>query len=228
MSDQTPQESGQAESEELPTPSFSQPDASQTNSDADAIVSKLTPILEQLVDRKVQSVKDKRFSEIEKVLGGRSKLLAELEASGVEISKDVRSELRMRDLEEQLSQQPARPTQVSDAGPSQQRQAVTEAVAELTRYGLSSNDPQFIELLRGQYSNPDAFKAKVTGYVLGKVAPQPPPSPAGLVQSPAASTSKGNDVGPLIAELSVWQKEPTKYKAQIAQRVKDLNERGWN
>lgn len=86
------QESDQTGNQELPTPEFSdQPGASSTSADADAIVSKLLPQLEQLVERKVQSTKDKRIADIEKVLGGRAKILADLEASGVTIPENVRT-----------------------------------------------------------------------------------------------------------------------------------------
>jgi len=187
MSDETQLESSQSGEQELPTPSFSDSGASSTSSGADEIVSKLLPQLEQIIERKVQSTKDKRISEIEKVLGGRDKILAELEASGVEIPKDVRSELRMRDLEERLTQQTQQPASKRDDGSSTQKVAVTEAIAELNKYGLDSNDAGFIGLLRGKYANRAEFDLAVTKHVVSKLAPQQPPSPAGMVQSPAAT-----------------------------------------
>jgi len=203
MSDETQLESSQSGEQELPTPSFSDSGGSSTSSGADEIVSKLLPQLEQIIERKVQSTKDKRISEIEKVLGGRDKILAELEASGVEIPKDVRSELRMRDLEERLSQQAVQPAKVRDDGSSTQKAAVTDAIAELNKYGLDPNDAGFIGLLRGKYTNRAEFDLAVSKHVVNKLAPQPAPSPAGLTQAPAAarSTNSGNDI------IAAYEKE---------------------
>ncbi len=227
MSDETQLESSPSGEQELPTPSFSDQGVSSTSSGADEIVSKLLPQIEQIIERKVQSTKDKRISEIEKVLGGRDKILAELEASGVSIPKDVRSELRMRDLEERLSQQTPQPAPQRDDGSSTQKAAVTDAIAELNKYGLQSNDADFIGLLRGNYKTRAEFDLAVSRHVVNKLAPQSPPSPAGLTQPPATSTSRGNDVAAMIAELNAWQKQPSKYKEQIAKRSAELDQRGW-
>lgn len=199
MSDETQLESSQSGEQELPTPSFSDNGGSSTSSGADEIVSKLLPQLEQIIERKVQSTKDKRISEIEKVLGGRDKILAELEASGVEIPKDVRSELRMRDLEERLTQQTAQPASKRDDGSSTQRAAVTEAIAELNKYGLDSNDTDFIGLLRGNYKSRAEFDLAVSKHVVNKIAPPPPASPAGMTQ-PAATSSGRVDTGKQISD----------------------------
>jgi hypothetical protein len=188
-------ESDQSGEQELPTPSFSDQVTSSTSTGADEIVSKLLPQLEQIIERKVQSVKDKRISEIEKALGGRSKILAELEEAGVPITKEVRAEMRIRELEERLTQPPTQPAQAVDAGPSTQKAAVTDAIAELSKYGLSSNDPGFIELLRGKYQNRDAFDKAVLGHIVQKIAPPKPANPADVVQAPArgGATEKSAD-----------------------------------
>jgi hypothetical protein len=188
-------ESGQSGEQELPTPSFSDQATSSTSTGADEIVSKLLPQLEQMIERKVQSTKDKRISEIEKALGGRSKILAELEEAGVPITKEVRAEMRIRELEERLTQPPTQPAQAVDAGPSTQKAAVTDAIAELSKYGLSSNDPGFIELLRGKYQNRDAFDKAVLGHIVQKIAPPKPANPADVVQAPArgGATEKSAD-----------------------------------
>lgn len=95
MADETPLESGQTGEQDLPTPEFSETGGSSTSSGADEIVSKLITQLEPLIDRKVQSVKDKRLSKIEKALGGRLGLLAELEEHGVSIPQEVRTEMQI-------------------------------------------------------------------------------------------------------------------------------------
>jgi hypothetical protein len=188
-----PKVSGQSGESELPTPTFSDQAPSSPSSDVDAIVSKLTPILESLVEKKVQSTKDKRFSQIEKVLGGRLDLLAELEGRGVQIPAEVRTQMEIQDLRDQITQpKPDQPAPVRDDGSSQQRQAVTEAIAELTKYSLNSNDPAFIDVLRGQYRDRASFDLAVNKYILGRVAqPQTIASPATIVQPPVTSRAVG-------------------------------------
>jgi hypothetical protein len=187
MAENQLESSPSGEEAELPTPSFSDSGASSTSTGADDIVSKLLPKLEQMIERKVQSTKDKRISEIEKVLGGRSKILAELESDGVNIPQDVRTKMEIRELREQIAGQSPQPAQANVDGSTQQKAAVTEAIAKLSEFGLSSNDPAFIELLRGKYANRDAFDKAVLSHVVGKLAPQKPPNPADVVQSPARS-----------------------------------------
>jgi hypothetical protein len=227
MDAENPQVSDQSGEPELPIPTFSETGASSTSTDADAIVSKLTPILEQIVERKVQSVKDKRFSEIEKALGGRAKMLAELEEMGTEIPKDVRSELRIRDLEERLTQASPQPVQVGDNGLSQQKAAVTDAIAELNKYDLDSNNAGFIEILRGKYPNREAFDLNVQRYVVSKLAPQKPANPADVVQSPVTAGATGNNAADKIAQLQQLQKTPTRNRAQIEKLTKELDAINW-
>ena len=221
-------ESSQTGEQELPTPEFSETGDSSTSKGADEIVSKLLPQLEQIIERKVQSTKDKRISEIEKVLGGRSKILAELESEGVNIPKEVRTQMQIRELEERLAGQTTQPAPAVDNGLSTQKAAVTEAIAELNKYGLDQNDAGFLEILRGKYPNRAAFDLAVSKHVVNKLAPPKPASPADVVQSPAtAPASSGPDTAALIAELNEWQKTPSQYRAQIKQRVAELDKRGW-
>lgn len=194
------QESDPTGEPELPTPTFSdQPGASSTSADADAIVSKLLPQLESIIERKVQSTKDKRISQIEKALGGRLDLLAELESEGVTIPKEVRSELRIRELEERLTQAAQQPAPVRDAGPSQPKAAAADAITELQKYELDPNDAGFIEVLRGKYTNREAFDLAVTRYIVAKLRPTKPASPADVVQAPAKGGAT-NDVNGVIAD----------------------------
>jgi len=187
MDAENPKVSGTDESQELPTPQFSNDVTSSTSTDADAIVSKLTPILEQLVEKKVQSTKDKRISKIEKALGGRLDLLAELEGEGVEIPKDLRMQMQIRDLEERLTQPKEQPAQPRDVGTSSGQTAVADAIAALKENELDANDPAFIELLRGTYTSREAFDLKVQRFINGKLKPQKQANPADVVQSPARS-----------------------------------------
>jgi hypothetical protein len=225
------QESGQTGNQDLPTPEFSdQPGASSTSADADAIVSKLLPQLEQLIERKVQSTKDKRISQIEKALGGRLDLLAELEEQGVSIPKDVRTEMQIRELQERINQPASeQPAPARDTGLSHPKQAVTDAITELQKYELDTNDAAFIELLRGKYANREAFDLKVQQHIVSKLKPQKPASIADVVQAPAKGGAAGNkeETSVLVDKLAQYQKFPSKYKAEIEATKKELEARDW-
>ena len=203
-------ESSPPEGQELPTPEFSESGDSSTSTGAEDIVSKLLPQLEQIIERKVQSTKDKRISEIEKVLGGRSKILAELESDGVNIPQEVRTKMEIRELREQIAGQSTQPAPAVVDGSTTQKAAVTEAIAELRKYELSENDPAFIELLRGKYKSREEFDLKVKGHIIGKLAPSKPANPADVVQSPAAARPSTVNVDALAAEMQTLSREPSK------------------
>ena len=191
MNATTPQESSLPGDEgELPTPSFSGDGDSSTSSGADANVSKsrselleeLKPFIQETIERQVQSTKDIRIAKIE----GRLGLLTELEEQGATIPDNLKQEMRFRDLEERLTR-PVQSTTVRDDGSSQQKAAVTDAIAELNKYGLDPNDAGFIELLRGKYANRAEFDLKVQRHVVAKLAPTKPANPADVVQAPVRS-----------------------------------------
>jgi len=200
--DQTQESSQPGDAGELPTPSFSGSGDSST-SESDAIVSKLRsalldelkPVIQQTIEKQVQSTKDKRIAKIE----GRLGMLAELEEQGATIPDNLKQEMRFRDLEERLTR-PAQPAQSVDNGLSTQKQAVTDAIAELTKYGLDSNDAGFIELLRGKYANRAEFDLKVQRFVVGKLAPPKPANPADIVQSPVTAGATGKNPDALKSE----------------------------
>ena len=226
MADENPEVSGQTGEPELPTPSFSETGGSPTSTGADEIVSKLTPILEQIVERKVQSVKDKRFSEIEKALGARQRVLAELESDGVSIPKEVRTQMQLRELEERLAQATGQPASPNVDGSTSQKAAVTEAITELKEHGLATDDPDFIEILRGRYASRAEFDLKVQKYINRKLRPTKPANPADVVQSPAARGASTVDVEKLTARLMELSKQPSKYAKEIAEIGDQLKKAG--
>lgn len=227
MADETPQVSAQPGEEGLPTPTFSEPAASSPSVDADTLVSTLLERLEPLIERKVQSQKDKRIAQIEKALSGRGQVLAELEGEGVAIPKEVRAEMRIRELEERLAQVSQQPGSAArDDGSSQSRTATVDAIATLKQYGLDANDSGFIEVLRGRYPNRDAFDKAVLSHVVSRLAPQKPASPADVVQAPATGISSSKmspeQIEAKAIQLRELYKQPTRNKSAIAALEKEL------
>ena len=109
------------------------------------VVEKLSPVLE----KKLQSMTDKRFSKVDKALG-----LSELEEMGVQIPDHIKTEMRLRNLEQQSQpvQQPSR-----GSGAPQDSDAVSQVIKDA---GLDANQPEVISLLSGQYRNLDHFQAE--------------------------------------------------------------------
>jgi hypothetical protein len=205
--------------EELPIPKIesastdSPPSSLDIDSLAETILKKLSPEL----DKKLQSTKDKRISEIEKRLNLGQ--FAELEELGAQIPENVKLEYRLRELEGRnaKAESPAqRPSQGSGAQLS--AQDVSQVITDLQ---LDANDPQVIEALRGSYRSRDHFDAAMTKLAYARVTkPNPSPSAAPAVQgkpAPAhdlqseyekrrneiASTMRGDQKTRALAELRV-------------------------
>jgi hypothetical protein len=195
MATEDPKVSGQPGEVELPTPQFSEEGVSSTSTDVDVIVNKvverLAPTLDETVERKAKSLQDKRFSKIEKKLGIRSDVLAELAEEGVTIPEDVRTRMEIRELRERLDQPPTQPAPVRDDGSSQLKAATTEAIAELKSNGLTTDDPVVIDLFRGQYRNRAEFDLAIQKYINQKLRPPKPANPADVVQPPVKNAAVG-------------------------------------
>jgi BMFP domain-containing protein YqiC len=181
--------------EGLPSPTFDEKSGdSPTSLDAEAIVSQirnqLAKDVQEQVERKFKSATDKRFSKLDKI-GNVADLLADLQNNGVEIPDNLKTEYRIRELEERLESKPAQAK--DDIGVSSQTNAVTDALAEMAKYQLDTNTPEFIALLKGQYRNRDAFDAAVAKHIVGRLAPQKQASPSGAAASAAVGGAKTGD-----------------------------------
>ena len=101
--------------------------------------------------------------------------------------------------------------------------SVADAIEQIEKYNLSANDADVIQLLRDR----SLSKEKVKDYILAKVAPQPTPSPAGVVQGAARSGATVNTEA-LYSELQELSKNPTKRGAmeRMTAIKKQLEEAG--
>lgn len=234
MTDQN-QDSGSADGNDgSPNSSASQSAGDQQSSGFDAV--KLQSALEALTkkldevdarSRSLQGEKDrgvnktrKEVEELKRQIGAYEKL----KESGLDLDTAV-EEIDFRDTVRQLKDQisslnppPAQTTGSSSDGADH----TAWALQELTKYDLSSNDSAFIEILRGTPS-----RERVKDYILGKVAPQPAASPAGIVQAAATGGSKGSDTPDKIARLAELQKRPSLHRDEIKTLVTELEARGW-
>lgn len=213
--------------EELPAPTFTSPsDDSQTNSqpvDLDTIADRVAAKLQPTIVKAVQSVKDKRFSDMEKQKGsvGSNSTLETLERLGVDIPPDVRDqltlEMRLSALESVSSEQP------SEAPVATQTEDWSKVIDNV---GLDDRIPEVIELINGTYSGIDQFElaAYKLKDKLSNATPLPPEQQAILNSGkpPVASALTDDEVRAKEAELDELFKEPTKYAKRIEKLEEEL------
>lgn len=221
---QNPESGTEQASEGLPIPKLeSASSASQTSSvDTKALAKEVAELLRPELERTAQSTKDKRIAAIEKKLGLGD--LAELEQMGATVPENVKLEYRLRNLEGGRTTEPAQTQSTPSNGNGEALTAldVSEVIKE---YQLDANDPQVLEKLRGTYRNRDHFQATMAKVALAQVNRQPPsPSGSSVLTSEAARTG---DVSGKIERLAEYQKQPTKYKAEIAKLKGELDAVDW-
>lgn len=147
--------------------------------------------------RGLQKGTDKQIGEVK----GEIKRILELKEQGLNEGQ-IERELW---IDRQMGNQNAPAPAVPDKGEPRQGGdsiSVADAIAQIERYKLSPNDPEVIQLFRDK----NLTSSKVKDYILGKVAPQPPASPATATQG-AARTSAQDDGGKRFSD---------KYDAELA------------
>ena len=170
--EETPLEGG------LPNPSFGEEESASLPGDSDVMqqVANLEKRLNDF-DRRWQSDKDRRIPQIEQQLDSVRKDVGSVLSDYRKLieggtNPDVAEWLvgrlagRVDEIEENRPQTPS-----PSSGNEVQDDVTTEALGKLEKYGLSANDPAFIKLLRGRYSNTDTFRATVYQYILERAVP---------------------------------------------------------
>jgi hypothetical protein len=162
----------------LPTGGAEQPTSQpsggqgQQLSDVSALVKQVQELQKEI--RGLQKGTDKRLERQDSNI----KRILELKEQGLSETQ-IQRELW---IDSQIQGQDAPPpTPVGNGKETGQAPDVSSAFKTVEEYGLSTNDPDFLNLIRsGKYGNQE-----VNQYILGKVKPTPPASPAGVVQAPA-------------------------------------------
>jgi hypothetical protein len=213
-------------STELPIPKLETPSSvsSPSSVDIDAIAEQAAEKIRREI-RQAQSTKDREVAAIKKSLGITE--LAELEAMGVQIPENVKTEYRLRQIESQRSpdnspvQRPSSPGN----GAALTAQDVSEVVKQ---YQLDANTPEVLEALRGTYRNRDHFDATMARLAMAKVnRPQASAAESPSITSTSAPTTVVN-VGSLQAELIQLAKNPSAPGAmqRMTEIKKQLTEAG--
>jgi hypothetical protein len=205
--------------QEQPTSAPSGGQQGQQLSNVDALVKTVEELRKEI--RGIQKGTDKRFERQDDNI----KRILELKEQGLS-EPQIKRELYIDSLMQGQDTPPQAP-----GGTESARQApdVESAFRTVEEYELSTNEPDFIALLRTSSKlDKAAFDAKVKDYILGKKKPPKPANPADVVQAPAtAAASVNGDTGAKIARLNELQKQPTKNREEIKKLAEELDRAGW-
>lgn len=179
-----------------------------------ALSKALTPNIEDIVKRAVQSTKDKRFSDLEKNASAMQKVLTLLNDNGVQIPPAVAQNLRMSELEDAINEIRSG-NQRQDTGMSGQ-QVNQEGGFDAQQYvrdlGLDFNDPDVLGLLSGRYANQYHFEAEASKLALRKAKPV---EVTDTVLQPLEGQTQSTKVTPAQL-LAAYQKEVAPHRGDIA------------
>lgn len=168
----TKQVSGESTPDEgLPQPQFQdKTPASPTSApSSEQILEALRPIIQAEAKKAAQSVKDVRFSELDKV----KELLAQIKESGGTIPPALEQQVQMQDtIRRTLTEMGVAPvTDKSMSGATGANQKDDfNTVAELQAVGLDTSVPEVLNLVKdlgaGKFRNPDHFRAEAAKLAL--------------------------------------------------------------
>ena len=183
-------------SQELPVPKLESSSAGSPTSSVDtkAIAKEVAEILRPDFERVAQSTKDKRIADIQKRLGISD--LAELEGMGVQIPPEVKTEYRLRNLEQGPgTRQPERSDQTPTSQGSGATLTATDVSDVVKTYQLDANTPEVLEALRGTYRNRDHFEATMAKLALKRsAAPQPSAAESSTIQGQPPAQAGARDL----------------------------------
>ena len=227
MTKNTEESDQEVVNEELPAPKFTSPSGDSQSSqpvDVSSLAKEVAELLRPTIATTVQSVKDKRFSELDKIkesMSGNS-TLETLQSLGVEITPEIKDRLlwqRLDALEKQgvsSGQQSAAPVVTQTADWSK----------VIDNVGLDDRIPEVIELINGTYNDIDHFElaARRLKDKLSNATPLPAAQQAilssGKPQTSSALTDE--EVRAKEAELQELYRVPSKYSKRIAMLEEEL------
>lgn len=224
MSEET-KVSGETPETKLPQPKFSEPSASSTSAPASSNTQPFTEAqlaqLEGIIEKRVQSVKDKRFSDLERSNSELSRVVADLKGRGVALPPDLETQYQVETLvKQELSRQ-----QPVDKSMSSQEKAF-DYMGVLKDYGLDTNDPEVLKLVGGTYTNEAHFTREAGLLAVRKAkASTPssstePPVSSTVVPTPVALTDAEKST--LDLKLRGYYKQPIRFAKEIKELEKKL------
>ena len=201
------QPTGEADSQEAPLPTISSSSADVSSEapqfDADALaektIEKLVPTLEELIDRRFKSAKDKRFAKVEEIL------TAVKEAGGD--PEKVRGRLEQADLYDRLDKIEAGISSGGAVGAAPEPDIQGDTAEILQKAGISFDDPDVAEWADKSFTSETqaitALKALTT-----KRAKQANVTQAATVGAGAQPAPPGESDDELLERIEKFLKHP--------------------
>lgn len=226
---------GTTGSEALPTPSFSSGSSAKPSTeslDLDALVEKLVehPKVVPALQTRLQGLTDKRFTKLDQ-LGDVAPLIkfkGYLEKKGGNFDEAVRDyQIDQLLADRQVATNaPASDPGRSNAAISEQVQKRTAEI--LTEAGIEFSDPEYVELTKRSYAQPDDFYQTVSKFAIRRSKQAQTPGAAALAAgsggaAPAASNTNKTDK--LLARQTELSRKPlltAAERTELAQVKNDL------
>jgi hypothetical protein len=217
----------------LPQPKFSEQEPASPTSPLSEKVStfseKQLEQLDTLFERKLQSTKDKRFQKLEE-LSGQMEMLAQIKEAGGTVPEALENQIQMRDfISRELAARGVTPnSDKSMSGVGVSKSDNFNVVEELTKRGLSTNDPDVIKLVQdsgtGKFQNPDQMRVAMADLAIQKL--KSPASSDALSSAPVGGVASVNldeaQKSEKYSKLDALYKNPTTNKEAIKSLEKEL------
>ena len=215
MTDETMESSSVSGSMETPNPAASKQDDKPTSAfDADQLLKQV----EVLIEKKVQSVKDRRFDEMDKRLGGAEAVLERVkDLIPAEKFNELKKDLEFEDLKRRVYGDEPKPVAVASAA--------IDVAKVASEYGLKADDPEFVAAFSSRkYTDEKDARLDLVTFAY-KQATKPQPSDADAASPPSGAPKKAmtqSEIDTKAATLTALYKSPTKNAKQIAILEKEL------
>lgn len=207
MTNQVTMESAGAVSQQgVPTPAGGVASGQPPSTGVVTFTAEQIAALEPMIEKRVQSMKDRRIAELESAVN------------------ELRSGLPV-----QTSTQPAPPSQVqAPSSANGVTQTAPQSVDFLSIYkdvGVDPNSNDVIQLTRQYGSNPDALELALTRYQRAKT--NQPPASASAIPAPSGNVgTSGDNLDTKTARLAELQKNPRQNRAEMELLKKEIDASG--
>lgn len=217
---------GAPEPQAPPVPDVSeasvQPAASVPEVDADALVERLSAKIEELVDRKFQSAKDRRFADVEKIASYLKSAGGDVQKAAREMALDQFIEAQGRLHDASLGTVPS-----ADNERVERMQARTAEI--LADAGIDSDDPGVAELAKRKVGSEAEWYAQLARFTARRAKAGAGVKASAVVQETGKPPSVPEDEEAIAAELAALQAEGfakgTLAKPENIQKRKELKDK---
>jgi hypothetical protein len=231
MTEQENKVSGEGLDTSVPTLEFSDnpvsPTSTLTSEQIEAFSNALKPVIEEVVERKVRSSKDKRFQRLEDGNMVMTEVLATLRQQGATIPEAVEREYALKEhIDAAVAKGIA--SQQGDNGMSHvetKSNGQFDALELVKQYGLDPADEKVVALFKAKnYRSVDHFEKEVLKLAVSGAAKPTPSSSSSPVLLGGGGASQMSDGDKLVkfAKLGVLYKTPSKSAEEIKVLEKEL------